>query len=103
MGGPPVVLYLLTRVREIGPFRATLLAYFLPGDLLTIVGLVAIGRITDDVVLLCAAATPAVILGLLAGVAVRSRIPPERFRVFVVGLLVITACSVLVSTLAGMA
>jgi uncharacterized membrane protein YfcA len=99
MGGPPVVLYLITRVREVGPFRATLIAYFLPGNILTIIGLLAVGLITGDVLLLCAAGAPAVVLGLVAGTAVRGRIPAERFRVFVLGLLAVTSTVVLASAL----
>jgi uncharacterized membrane protein YfcA len=101
MGGPPVVLYLLTRVREVPAFRATLLAYFLPGNIVTIVGLVIIGRVTGNVLLLCAAAAPAVLLGLFAGASIRTRIPPDRFRGLVVGLLVVMSLSVLISTVAG--
>jgi hypothetical protein len=99
MGGPPVVLYLITRVREVGPFRATLIAYFLPGNILTIIGLLAVGLVTGDVLLLCAAAAPAVALGLVAGTAFRQRIPAERFRIFVLGLLAVTSTVVVASVL----
>jgi uncharacterized membrane protein YfcA len=99
MGGPPVVLYLISRVREVGPFRATLIAYFLPGNILTIIGLLAVGLITGDVLLLCAAAAPAVALGLVAGTAFRQRIPAERFRIFVLGLLAVTSTVVVASVL----
>jgi len=66
MGGPPIVLYLLDRERDVKSFRATLLAFFLPGSILQIAILAAVGRITGDVLLPSAAALPAVISGLLA-------------------------------------
>jgi uncharacterized protein len=99
MGGPPIVLYLLGRERKIAPFRATLLAFFLPGSVLQIAILAGVGRITGDVLLLVAAALPAVGLGLLAGAWLRRRVEAERFRAIVVAVLVLTSAGVLISTI----
>ena len=99
MGGPPIVLYLLGRERDVKSFRATLLAFFLPGSVLQIAILAAVGRITEDVLLLFAAALPAVIRGLLAGAAVRRRVQPERFRALVIAVLIATSAAVLASAL----
>jgi uncharacterized protein len=97
MGGPPIVLYLLGREREIAPFRATLLAFFLPGSVLQIAILAGVGRITGDVLLLVVGALPAVAAGLLAGAWLRRQVQPERFRAIVVAVLVITSAAVLIS------
>jgi uncharacterized protein len=97
MGGPPIVLYLLGREREIAAFRATLLAFFLPGSVLQIAILAGVGRITGDVLLLVAAALPAVVAGLFAGAWLRRHVEPERFRAIVVAVLIVTSAGVLVS------
>jgi uncharacterized protein len=99
MGGPPIVLYVLGREREIERFRATLLAFFLPGSVLQIAILAGVGRITGDVLLLVAAALPAVGVGLLSGAWLRRRVEAERFRAIVVAVLVLTSAGVLISTI----
>ena len=99
MGGPPIVLYLLGREREIEAFRATLLAFFLPGSVLQIAILAGVGRITGDVLLLVAAALPAVGVGLLSGAWLRRHVEAERFRAIVVAVLVLTSAAVLISTI----
>jgi uncharacterized membrane protein YfcA len=99
MGGPPIVLYLLGREREVAPFRATLLAFFLPGSLMQIAILAGVGRITGDVLVLVAAALPAVVAGLLAGAWLRRHVQPERFRAVVVAVLVATSAGVLLSAI----
>lgn len=99
MGGPPIVLYLLGRERDVKAFRATLLAFFLPGSVLQIALLAVVGRITADVLVLFAAALPSVAFGLLAGAVLRRHIEPERFRALVVGLLMLTSAGVLISAL----
>jgi uncharacterized membrane protein YfcA len=97
MGGPPIVLYLLGREPNAAAFRATLLAFFLPGSILQIVLFAGVGRITGDVLVLAAAALPAVVVGLFAGAWLRRRVSPERFRGVVVAVLVVTSAGVLVS------
>jgi uncharacterized protein len=99
MGGPPIVLYLLGREREIAAFRATLLAFFLPGSVLQIAILAGVGRITGDVLILVAAALPAVVAGLLAGAWLRSHVEAERFRTIVVAVLIVTSAGVLISAI----
>jgi len=97
MGGPPVVLYLLGRGLDAPSFRATLLVYFLPGNLLQVIAFAIVGQITNDVVTVCGASLPAVCAVLLAGAWVRRRVQPERFRAVVVAVLVLTSVVVLVS------
>jgi uncharacterized membrane protein YfcA len=99
MGGPPIVLYLIGREPDVAAFRATLLAFFLPGSVLQIALLAGVGRITGDVLLLVGAALPAVVGGLFAGVWLRGRVRPERFRAVVMGVLIVTSAGVLASAL----
>lgn len=98
LSGPPVVLFLLGRERDVDSFRATTMAFFLPGNLITIAAFVAIGRVTGDVALMVAAALPALAAGLVVGSLLRRRINPDRFRLVVVAVLVATSSVVLVST-----
>jgi uncharacterized protein len=99
MGGPPIVLYLIGREPDVAAFRATLLAFFLPGSVLQIALLAGVGRITGDVLLLVGSAMPAVVAGLFAGAWLRRRVRPERFHALVVAVLIVTSAGVLASAL----
>ena len=101
MGGPPVVLYLLGRETEIDRYRATLLAYFLPAGVLAVAAFVIVGRVDTDVLIITAAAVPAVVAGILTGGWLRTHLNPERFRRIVLGVLVVTSISVTVLAIIG--
>lgn len=99
LGGPPVVLYLVGRVREIDAFRATTLAYFVPSSVFIIASYAIVGQVTHDVLLMVAAAVPAVLIGNPVGGWLRSHLDAERFRVVVLAVLVGASISVIASTL----
>ena len=101
MGGPPVVLYLLGRETEIDPYRATLLAYFLPSGVLAVAAFFIVGRIDSDVLIITAAAVPAVVAGILTGGWLRTHLNPERFRRIVLGVLIATSISVTILAIIG--
>lgn len=101
LGGPPVVLYLLGRERSVESFRATLVVYFLPSSLVTLLAFGLVGQITGGVLVISAVALPAVVLGLVAGAWLRRRLDPDRFRTVVIGVLMMTSLAVLVSTAGG--
>lgn len=103
MGGPPAVLYLLGAERDVEAFRGTILAFFLPMSLVTIVGLAAVGRVTPDVVRTSVIALPAMAIGMFAGVWLRSRVQGELFRVLVLLLLILTSVGVIISASLGLA
>jgi hypothetical protein len=103
LSGPPVVLYLIGRVREIDAFRATVLAYFVPSSLLVLVSYLAVGQITKDVLLMVAFAIPAVLAGMPAGAWVRRHLDSERFRLVVLAVLVGASVSVVVTAASGLA
>ena len=97
MGGPPVVLYLLGRERDVDSFRATTLALFLPTSLLAFAAAAVVGVVTTDVLVLAALCVPSVALGLLLGRVLRRRLAAERFRTLVLAVLVATSVAVFVS------
>lgn len=94
LSGPPVVLYLVGRESDAASFRATLLVYFLIASSLRLATFVALGQITADVIAMSVAALPAIVLGLAAGVWLRRRLDPQRFRGVVLAILIATSAAV---------
>ena len=97
MGGPPVVLYVLSFEGEVERLRATLLPVFLPTGIFILVGLAVSGFVDGDVLIASAVALPAVGLGTLAGVWLRSHISPAVFRTVVLAHLIASGIAVLTS------
>lgn len=97
MDGPPVVLYLLGRHKEIEAFRSTILSYFLPTGIVMVSAFAVLGRFDRDVLITAAACLPAMVLGILSGRMLRSRLDPERFRHVVLAVLIISSAGILVS------
>jgi len=102
MGGPPAVLYMMSREREMEEFRSTLLAFFLPSSLLTVIGLAVVGRVTPEVLATSGVALPALAVGLLAGAWLRFRVQQEVFRTVVLAVLVFTSIGVIISASEGL-
>jgi uncharacterized membrane protein YfcA len=101
MGGPPVVLYLLGREKEIESYRATLLAFFLPSGVLSTVALLIVGRVDLDVLTVVVVGLPAVAAGIAAGNWLRGHLDAQRFRRIVVGVLLATSVTVTALAIAG--
>jgi hypothetical protein len=99
LSGPPIVLYLVGRVREMDAFRATVLAYFVPSGVIVLVSYAIVGQITRDVLLMAAVATPAVLIGNPVGGWLRAHLDAEKFRIVVLAVLVGASISVIASTL----
>ncbi len=97
MNGPPVVLYLLGRHKEIEAFRSTILSYFLPAGIVMVSAFAVLGRIDRDVLVTAAACLPAMALGILSGMMLRSRLEPERFRHVVLAVLIVSSAGILIS------
>jgi uncharacterized membrane protein YfcA len=102
MGGPPAVLYLLGVEKDVEAFRGTILAFFLPMSLVTIVGLAAVGRVTPDVVRTSVIALPAMALGLAAGGWLRCRVREELFRLIVLLVLIFSSIGGIISASLGL-
>jgi uncharacterized membrane protein YfcA len=97
MNGPPVVLYLLGRYRQVETFRATILSYFLPASVVTVSAFAILGRIDEDILITGAACLPAMVLGILSGMWLRRHIDPVHFRHIVLAILIFSSTGILVS------
>lgn len=86
--GPPLVFDL--QARKLGPeaFRATINYIFLISGSVGLVIFAAGGKIHGDEIRAGAVAAPALALGLFAGMPLRKRFSPDRFRVLVIVLMV---------------
>jgi uncharacterized membrane protein YfcA len=99
MNGPPIVIYLLGRHPAMDEFRSTILAYCLPTGVITVAAFIALGRITEDVLLATAVGVPGILLGALAGAWIRGHMDQERFRLTVLAVLVFSSLAVLLSAI----
>ncbi len=102
MGGPPVVLYILTFEQDVERFRATLLAFFFPTSLVTIVGLAVAGYVDGDILLATAIGLPAVVLGSLVGRWARVHVSESAFRLVVLVVLLASSAAILASGAGGL-
>lgn len=93
LAGPPVVYYLQARRFEPERFRATLVMFFLVGNLLALTGFFASGVVTGRALLYAALGLPAVFLGVAGGDRLLRRTDPRLFRRLVLALLIATALS----------
>ncbi|MFM7063528.1 MAG: sulfite exporter TauE/SafE family protein [Actinomycetes bacterium] len=97
--GPPVVLRLQAHGLPAGRFRATASAVFVCCNLAAVVLFAAAGRVDRTLLAQAAVATPALVGGLWVGDRVHRRLPAERFRALVLGLMVLTALAAVVAAL----
>ena len=97
MGGPPMVLYILSFERGIEGMRATLLPVLFTTGVLTLIGLAISGIINRDVLIAAGVALPSVAAGAVIGAWLRYRISVALFRTVTLALIVITSVSALVS------
>jgi uncharacterized membrane protein YfcA len=97
MGGPPLVLYTLSREREVEAFRSTVMAVFLFNSVLTVTGLAIADRITGEALKATGVALPALAAGLLAGAWLRMRVQQDVFRKLALAVLVFTGIGVIIS------
>lgn len=81
--GPPLVVYGNLRQWDAQYFRATLQAYFLPAGLLSMVGYVSEGLITQETVLHFAYCIPAVIPAIFIGRYLNKKIKGQTFYRYV--------------------
>ncbi|MCW2843607.1 MAG: Sulfite exporter TauE/SafE [Nocardioides sp.] len=91
IGGPPYAL--LYQHRPAPQIRSTMAVYFVIGAAISLVGLTVSGDLTRHQVHVAALLLPAVLLGVVAGIPLRRRLPADRVRPAV---LLISAASALV-------
>ena len=97
--GPPVVLRLQAHGLPAGRFRATASAVFVGCNLAAVAIFAAGGRVDRGLLAQAAVAVPGLVVGLWAGDQVHRRLPAERFRTLVLGLMVLTALAAVVAAL----
>jgi uncharacterized membrane protein YfcA len=83
MNGPPLAIYGSLRRWTPEYFRATLQAYFLPAGIAGMAGYWLAGLWTPVVSDLYLISLPAVVLAVIAGRAIHTRIRPDRFTTYV--------------------
>ncbi|MGB2695020.1 MAG: sulfite exporter TauE/SafE family protein [Dehalococcoidia bacterium] len=93
LAGPPVVFYLQARAFEPPSFRATLVMFFLVGNIVALAAFVATSVVTSRSIVYSAIALPLVFVGVAGGDRLLGRIDPVLFRRLVLALLVGTALS----------
>ncbi len=97
--GPPLVFGLHARGLAPDSFRATINTVFCCCNLLGVTMFVAAGRVTGDGITAALVALPALFLGQAVGFPLRRHVDGERFRVLVLGLLIVAAISAMASAL----
>lgn len=99
LSGPPVVLFLLNQGLVKEQFVATLAAYFLFGNLVSVgafsfIGMVTTGLLMDVIILL-----PTLVIGFYAGIKVRPKINAALFKRIVTSIVSVTALTLIVTFL----
>ena len=88
--GPPVVMYATTQGWSPRTQKANVMAFFVVNESVILVGYWWAGLLTPEVLTLAAAYSPPALAGLLAGMAMFTRVDPARFRRLVFGLLLVS-------------
>ena len=99
MGGPPVVLCLMSQGHEKELMRGPLLGFFGPLSLLTLVGFWLSGLVRMEALLVSVAMVPALSIGIWLGAEAFKRAPGELYRAIVALLIAVAG---ILSIFAGM-
>ena len=99
--GPPLVFALQAKGVTPDEFRGTLSATFVLQGLIALCGFALVGRLNTEVGGFFLAGLPGMLGGFLVGAGVRPHLDPRRFRVLVLGLLMVTGISLLLQTFFG--
>ena len=99
IGGPPVILFLLSQDLDKERFIGTLNAYFISLGLVTIGTYSFLGMITVDILKQVGIFLPALVLGFYAGTKATHRISAALFRKLAVSLILVSALAIIVTTL----
>lgn len=93
--GPPLVFLMQSRHLAPNVFRSTINRVFVVGNVVTLVLFVTAGLITFDRLQGAAVALPSTAIGLVIGGWLRRFVHGDRFRVLVLGLLILSGVSAL--------
>jgi uncharacterized membrane protein YfcA len=99
--GPPLVFALQARHLRPDAFRGTINVVFACCNVLGVTLFLAAGKVTGDGLLAALVALPALAAGQALGFPLRRHVAGDRFRTLVLGLLVVTAATSIVSAIAA--
>jgi uncharacterized membrane protein YfcA len=97
IGGPPVILYLLSGPDDPATIRATLTFYVALASALGVGTLALRGLVSEDVLLLGAAMTPLFMVGVMFGGRIFARLSEQKFRRLTIWLMLLVSAWVLIS------
>lgn len=97
VGGPPIALTYQHETPE--TMRSTISAFFAVGAVMSLIGLVIAGEVTQRSLELTGLLAPAVIIGLLTARRYRSKLDPTFVRPAVLAMCTVSALALLVRTL----
>jgi uncharacterized membrane protein YfcA len=96
--GPPIAIYGTMRRWTSAIFRLNLQAYFACTSTIVLIGHIAKGNLNQTVLLICSIALPAVIIGILLGKKINSRLNhPDLFKKIIYSILSIVGLSMALS------
>ncbi len=95
--GPPLVFLLKSRSMDAATFRATLNTVFSIANIGALILFLGSGKMSEENLVGAAFALPALALTLRIGYAMRKRVNEEAFTRLVVGLMLLSGASVLIS------
>ena len=87
MNGPPVIIYGTLRQWTPSQFRATLQSFFLPAGLLALAGQYKTGLWTGEVMTIYLYALPLVLINVMIGNRLHTKIPEGQFDTYIYLLL----------------
>ena len=93
--GPPVVVY--GTLRDLAPstFRGTLSAFFATNNTAIMAGMISGGIMTFDILKIVLISSPALIAGALIGNWIHKKIPKEKLKKIIFGLLILSGIMLL--------
>lgn len=87
MSGPPVILFMTNEGVEKSQFRVNLTSYFFALNVMTVAVFFMKGQLGNDVLRTSAVMFPALVAGVLSGVALGNKVREDRFRVYTIVLI----------------
>jgi hypothetical protein len=97
IGGPPVILYLLSGSDPVATTRANLSLYVAATALAGLLALWAFGALAAGAMLASLALAPGYLAGLAGGVRAFARLDDQRFRRFTLFLLILVSAGILIA------
>ncbi|NLT41168.1 MAG: sulfite exporter TauE/SafE family protein [Anaerolineae bacterium] len=96
IGGPPVIAYASLQNWESPRYKAMLCSFFATSNLYRIIIMLGAGLITREIAVRFLWGLPAVLIGVMAGIAMFGRLSRDSFRRIVVVTLIVLALTLLV-------